>query len=214
MSPDLLEQKIGKVMGGFSPAELGKQLRGEYEACVQGFWDIVGATGVVRGAHDGSRRTPAINLGTYNHPKVGPTQCSATLRVQPKFVLSTGRTETTLPYSADVHFFGSTADGRQHMLGAESFGGGYNFIGMRAPAFIRDPGCRMDLPWETEVEQYAGDFSEEYPWDKENVDEVEMRLGSMIETARQTQAMLIRALQDPDLNPQFHVAASRLHIPG
>jgi hypothetical protein len=214
MSPDLLEQELGKVMGGFSPVELGKQLRNDYEQCVQGFWDIVKATGELRGAHDGSHRTPAINLGIFNHPNVGAAKCSATVKVQPKIVLSSGRTENHIPYGVEVKFYGSTEDGRQQVLATELFGGGgYNFIGMRAPAFIRDPGCKLDMPWIGEADHYSGGFSDEYPWDEDNLIEVQNRLCPMIETARRTQAMLVRAMQDPELNPKFHVAASGLYVP-
>lgn len=215
MSPELLKLEIKRAFGGLSPAELGKQLRADYEECVRGFWDIIAATGPTRRSGDGSRTTPIINLGVYSDRDGQQARCGAVVRATTNGVMGAGRSETRVPYGVEVRFYGSTGEGVQKHLKTELFGsGGYNFLGMRPPAFIRDPGCSSDGSWPPEAEDYHYGIGGDYPWDAVNYPEVQSRLRPMIETARQTQRLLIGAMQDGRLNPQFHEAASGLLVPG
>ena len=215
MGPDLLEKRLATAFLELSPAERGAQLREEYEACVQTYWDIAEAAGARTSGNDASRRTPLINLGTYTHPQVGVAQCSASVKIQPRISQPAGRGEIQVPYFVEVHFYGSTRDGREKYLAGERFGGNTSdFIAMRPPAWIRNPKCTADAPWGEEGMLFPGDITAEYPWDDENFADVYMQLWPMIQTARATQAMLVAAMRDEKLNPKIHERAKLIRLPG
>jgi hypothetical protein len=217
MTPDQLVEAIPRAFRDTDPAlaateamAAGTALREQYRHCVDVFDQIVAAIGTQKG-RDGAVMSPDINLGPYNHPRFGAVTCSANIRLTPHNP-GTGNERRT-PYSVDTTFIGVTKEGRRESLGHEKFGAnGFNFHGIRPPAFVRVPYSRIDTPWDqNESDRYDYDGGE-YPWDMDNYFEVRKRLLPMIERATDTQAMLIEALQNPSWNPQLSERASGLTV--
>jgi hypothetical protein len=209
MNHTTLKHELLAAFGDVVPGELivaqGKRLRRQYEDCVERYRKIVQIAGN-RPGHEGSRQSEPINLGEETLPAIGRVSLSAVVRFCPFQNAGSGTSgrSNARPFNVEIAFSGRDGEGRVRPGPVEHFGSvAYNFFGFRAPAWIRNPGTTLEEPWGDEASLYDYRGGREYPWDKKSYRVVASRLSPMIASAVDTQALLVAALQDPALNPQF-----------